>query len=206
MKRLLLVLLAALATLGCGASDGDTLDPMSIDPWHQWGSTQVANMQGLGGGGAPPGVTLQQLVDVKYNYPTEWKFFFAVQLSHAVQGVPLPGSAYVDIALTLGIGRSNTRIEQFSKYLFTSAEISAQATKFSDNTEVTPTDPTGTPAPNIIRAFPAQSIQITAQLFSTAPIPANDILTAVVTAYVAPATHIRPEWFKGKFGSELGGR
>jgi len=185
------------------------------DPWHQWGSTQDVVMIGAGGVQAPPPVRAQQLVRVEYKYPVTWAFFLSVQVTHSNMAVPLINAVFVDFDVNIGVGRSNVHLDPFARAQFSGVQVqqAGLAFRFADSVQAEPLDPfTGfdptalQPAPNIVRQLTAQSIQIGATLRSTGAQTLNDQIMASITAYVAPLNHVRPEWFAGEFGNELGGR
>lgn len=185
------------------------------DPWHQWGSTQNVEMIGAGGVSAPAPVRAQQLVRVEYHYPITWAFFLSAHITHSNMAVPLINAVIVDFDVNIGVGRSNVHLDPFARAQFSGVQVqqAGLAFRFSDSVQAEPLDPfTGfdpaslQPAPNVVRQLTAQSIQIGATLRSTGAQTNGDQIMAAITAYVAPITHVRPEWFIGKFGNELGGK
>lgn len=187
------------------------------EPWHQWGSSQTAIMLGLGGVSAPQGVPANQIVQVEYKYPVTWSFNIACRVSYQdPAGAPALNAVFVDLFCQWGVGRSNFRMDPFARFGFSAVQMQSAilSQRVADSVQLEPLDPFTSfdppapfqPAPNILRTLSAQSIQMGAVLYSTGAQTAGSTIVAEVTAYVAPMTHVRPEWFAGRLGPELGGR
>lgn len=178
-----------------------------VTPWHLWGSTQVVQM--VGTASTPPHQDTQQLVNAQAKLPLSWKFNLLVKCTYVdAGGLPPINSYYVDFLTTWGVGRSNEQVETFGRCMFTPTDlIGSRNYRQADKIQVVPMDATDpTAAPVWFDTLTASSIQIRASLYSTGAQTVGSVLTASISAYVSPITHVRPEWFNGQFGEEMGGR
>lgn len=173
-----------------------------MEPWRMWGNSQtVASKMSV----VPILQTTQQLVRIAYGRPETWNFLFAVELLD--NNLPAePGILTVDFDLTVGIGRAQNTIKSFEQIVFYWAP-GAWSTKQGTSkytASVQPplrNDQVATSYPDEITDFVAQDIQLKATVTLSGGPNINNVVTSTVSAYFAPAAHIRPEWFEriGKF-------
>ena len=207
MKRALLLSVFLLA-----CSDHE-MNPSPIPPpWHMWGTIQNGQMTGVAL--VSSDVLLQQLVRVDYKRPETWSFLFWVQLQSATADVPV--AVNFDFNVIIGVGRSAAIIEPFKRVQFplaatTAANINAtHPFLFGTRVQVPLLDPADT-VPNLVEWFPAQDITIAGRATSTGSIGAGNVLSFQMGAFVAPRSHVRPDWFTEEMGAqflgtETGGR
>jgi hypothetical protein len=171
---------------------------MGIPPWLMWGSTQavplnVALFQAF--------ISTPQVARIDYARPDTWSFLL---------GAELPDAAFTGIAnyevdvifdLTIGLGRAAFEMPAFETFTFGNV-VNPGATKIYSTEVQGPLRITGDLVPNLIREFPAQSINVTARVNATLSGSPTSNLTGTlqISAFFSPRTHIRPEWFKdGRF-------
>ncbi len=178
-------------------------------PWHMWGTTQIGSLTGVAL--VSSSFRTPQLVRINYGRPETWNFLLWVQLISASADVPV--AVNFDFIVTTGLGRTSVTIDPFVRVNFplvetTSANINATK-PFRVTTQVQmPEVIASDTEPNVIRYFPGQDIQVSARVESTGSINAGNVLRFQVGAWLAPKTHIRPEWFQDENqfrGSEQGG-
>lgn len=204
---------ALFLALFCFACSDADMNPSPIPPpWHMWGTTQVGLMTGVAL--VSSDVQLPQFVRVDYKRPETWTFLFWVQLQGATADVPV--AVNFDFNVILGVGRSSAIIEPFKRVQFPIAETTAaninavHPFRFGTRVEVPLLDPADTVA-NLVEYFPAQDITIAGRATSTGSIGAGNELRFEMGAFVAPRSHVRPDWFEGDpsvqfLGAETGGK
>lgn len=173
-----------------------------IEPWRMWGNSQTftSKMSVV-----PIIQNTQQLVRIAYGRPETWNFFFAVELlDNNVPGDP--GILTVQYDLTIGIGRAQNTIKSFETLEFYWAlgdwPLKQGTSKYSASVQPPiRKDLVATSFPDEITDFVAQDIQLKAVVTLTGGPNINNEVTSTVSAYFAPAAHIRPEWFErvGRF-------
>lgn len=182
-----------------------------VPPWHLWGSTQSAKIIGIGTPIDPAGVTTPQIVNIDYHYPIAWNFFLSARVSQFTNS---PAQLQVQFDLQIGVGRSNTLIENFWRIFWRGGFGLDNALRWTTQVQAPPSDdlpppqPTTPPEPTFCDQIVAQSLQLKANVSAT-PFggTVNDSIVVDVSAYFAPVSHIRPGWFRGNFnGGELDGR
>lgn len=165
-------------------------------PWHMWGTLQDSQLNGVAA--VSSDVQLPQLVRVNYGRPETWTFLLWVQLNSATADVPV--AVNFDFNFLIGLGRAPATIVPFKRVVFpiadtTAANINAvHPFRFATRVQVPLLDPTDA-VPNLVEWFPAQDIQIGARATSTGSIGAGNILRFQMGAWVAPRSHMRPDWF-----------
>lgn len=188
----------------------------NISPWHMWGSSQtLVAEQAVAGETAE--AQPQQLSHIQYARPDTWRFFFAATLMRfqpAVPGELLSGDLNIAAGfdVTLGVGRSQIIIPNFRVFTFTNIIfLSPVPRRLYASNAPAPTDMAGGPL-TITFGVPitdlcAESIQVVARMtlsVGASPPLARARVSVDMTSFLAPKTHIRPEWFgiedKGFYG------
>lgn len=173
-----------------------------IPPWHLWGDSKIIEV--------PYSVALlnfysSQVAKVSYGRPETWTFYFA---SRILNLTPDDTAGEIDIYfdVTIGVGRSQVTMEGFERHMFSWTNAPSPIGGLKYSTEVYGPNRTDIPIPpaytipsNIISEITAQDIQVQARAVYTGGTIVPKSATVEVTAYFAPRSHIRPEWFKGEF-------
>ncbi len=179
----------------------------NIPPWQMWGVSQVVNIANLADSSGPNGSfgrKTANLINVNYARPDTWTLMLGVKIE-LVTGSFLGGSTPVpQFHVSVGLGLLNYQIPdawqpQFSGVLTPGSFVEAYTTELTGLTDVTGVIPVE--RSRNLRELPAQSLQVIGQF------DYQGIGSATVTflAMAAPRSHVRPDWFNGHFGSELGG-
>lgn len=216
MPSLLLVILA-FGSL-CSCADYDPVLPPEetetmrngVPPWHMWGDTKQIEV--------PYSVAIvnfysSQIARISYGRPETFDFFFA---SRILNLTPDDTAGEIDIYfdVTIGLGRSQVTLEGFEHHMFywTAAPSPQNVMKYSvevfgpPRTDI-PIPPATTIPENRISEITAQDIQVSARALYTGGTIVPKSATVEVSAFFAPRSHIRPEWFKGEFpGGEDAGK
>jgi hypothetical protein len=182
-----------------------TIAPDGGPPWLMWGTseeliltTESAAVMG--------GIVSQQLANVDLRHPTNWTILVAVT-QVVFSPVVDPMGVQVNFNIRFGVGRS---VLDFAPVVMQWGNAELQPDGIGDQKVLTefpvaPLVPAG-PA-NLVRKFPAQSIQIGADLRSLVAMGPGTTIRAQVTTFCAPITHVRPDWFLGHMaGGETNGR
>jgi hypothetical protein len=142
----------------------------------------------------------QQVIRVNYARPESFNFLLSAQLAKVPEPAN-PGQIRVRWDLTVGLGRSNTTLIQFEQYLFTWTGPTNPTGQLKYTTEVvSPLREDGVlTTGGIIDHIVAQDITLGARIDfgGTGPFPESAVVQ--LSAYFAPVSHIRPEWYEGKF-------
>jgi hypothetical protein len=165
----------------------------SIAPWFLWGGTKTLTMTNPFPVSADGVIgPTEQIAQVQGDFPTVWRFLFVAKLQPLP--VPQPGIVVtVQFNLRVGISRDHVEIPRFAKLELDPIDnvkaltIAPQPLLFSIDT-VAP----------LIDQFPAESIYLFATLDS-GPLQGNQVVSVDVSALFAPVSHVRPEWYAGKF-------
>lgn len=203
--RALAVALALLAACNAPDETMSTIAPDGGPPWLMWGTseelvltTESAAVMG--------GIVSQQLTNVDLRHPTNWTLLVAVS-QVVFSPVVDPMGVQVNFNIRFGVGRS---VLDFAPVVMQWGNAELQPDGIGDQKVLTefpvaPLVPAG-PA-NLVRKFPAQSIQIGADLRSLVAMGPGTTIRAQVTTFAAPITHVRPDWFLGHMaGGEINGR
>lgn len=174
-----------------------------LPPWHLWGNTQQFSVvSGAMGTGATAG---GQLIKISYKRPDTWHWFFMARIT---QLSPLPAGVQnvglqVDFDLIIGVGRSSIEMPSFDRFTWEAQAPAPQIilfqriwstqvlapNKFQSNV-VPPTA-----IANPLNQVTASDIQVNCRL---SPTGVNNYVydaQVEVSAYWAPKTHVRPDWF-----------
>jgi hypothetical protein len=172
-----------------------------VDPWLLWGSTQTVSVQV----NAQRIVQAPQLANIDYHHPTTWRFLLVAKAA-GFQGTPPSTSVIVEFDLQVGVGRSNVYLGNFCQMELPAIDFTSLTYgQFCTAVDAPPAVPAGVPIRSQrIDLLPAQSIQCAGRV-TAGPSPGTTF-NVELSAFFCPETHIRPEWFAGNFGSELGGK
>ena len=170
---------------------------------------------------ANPRLSNIQVANVNYLRPETWSFFFGVELM-GVSGAPAADVDFtIKFDLIVGVGRDNfdTLIDDslprnaFATFLMrvpagvVPPNPAFQYKRWTTQTLSPPTDDSvGATSRLPLTWFPAQDIRCRASLYQVTG-GANIGADFRLSAFFAPRSHMRPDWFVEKFsGEELGGR
>lgn len=180
-------------------------------PWHMWGNSQQLSTTLLAGqfGESVSG----QLVKVTYKRPETWHFLLAAKFLPGGTAAPLGTLLDLNIVfeLTIGIGRSIFQTFAFTEFRFRWENANAPTNVLLWATQVNAAalfQNVAVPIPADVRPVTqvvAQDIQLNfraALLLSGAAVGYPYTASAEVSAFFAPKTHVRPDWFR-KAGEEL---
>lgn len=193
-----LPVLLALLLVACGdGEDEDMVKRSGPPPWHMWGDTRVIDV--------PTSIVLlstqtTQLARVAYGRPETFDFFFGARIID-VQTVATMGGVQIWFDVTIGLGRSHFELPGFEYFSWDWTVLPAPLNQPKYSTEVLgPIRVDASPTiENRIGEITAQDIQVSARIiYGSFGIP-NSTAKVEVTAFFAPRSHIRPEWFKGEF-------
>lgn len=182
-------------------------------PWLFWGSDQTVEFRdsGLSMAGTVTAIS-PQLARIDYGRPETWSFFIGAKFERASR-FPDPGTVIgveVNFLVTLGLARTSRSIVLGPLNFEVSGDIPPSdnpvvglvAWRVQSRTPVRiPADPANPLHWAEIDSFPAQSINCVATVRgSSGPAPSGWTGTMTVSAFFAPKSHVRPEWFaNGRF-------
>lgn len=161
-----------------------------IPPWHMWGNQLAINLVATG---APADVVSSQLVNINYGRPDTWTWLFWGQVISDT-GAGNPGVLQVRFNLTVGVGRTKLTMADFVTFVI-------------GPPLPTPGQPfwtTSTPdsSARVLMDIPAQDIILNVNSIITGGAAPGTAIALNVGAMFAPKSHIRPEWYEGKFRGE----
>lgn len=162
-----------------------------------------------------------QVANVNYGRPETWSFFFGVELV-GTSGAPAADDDFtIKFDLIVGLGRDNfdTLIDDslprdaFARFLMrvpagvTAPNPALQFKRWTTESVSPQTDDAvGAASRRPLTWFPAQDIRCRASLYQATGGP-NIGATFRLSAFFAPRSHVRPDWFVESFaGKETGGR
>lgn len=165
---------------------------MGYPPWHMWGNAQTIQITSVGPSTPVIPIQTQQLLQVMYARPESWRFFCAARLLTVTPAAGAGGLIDMQFEIQMGVGRSTIIIPNFVNFQWDpNTDVSQQ--RWTDQA-VGSLRFNGDTQPNIINVFTAQNIQAVART-SYVQLPGPFTATIEVAMHVAPATHIRPEWY-----------
>lgn len=184
--------------LGCGGRTEGSDDDLKIQhpqtvtpPWHLWG--QESTLQVVTNSATPVVNQSAQLARVKYNRPDSWRFLFTATLESLVDPVPAGAFIFVDFALQIGVGLTVKKIERFCRFTFDPPYTLPDRRWTGAGLE--PSRGVGAPAQRFIDVITAEAIQCDATVSVQAGSGAGSTAVINLSAFFAPATHIRPDWY-----------
>jgi hypothetical protein len=166
---------------------------MGYPPWHMWGNAQTIQITSVGPSTPVIPVTTQQLLQVMYARPESWRFFCAARLLTVVPAAGVGGLIDMQFEIQMGMGRSTIIIPNFVNFQWDpNTDVTQQrwtdqavgSIRFNGDTQPLP----------IVDVFTAQNIQALART-TYVQLPGPFTATIEIAMQVAPATHIRPEWY-----------
>lgn len=182
-----------------------------VPPWHMWGNSQTLRVNAETTD-TPAPVSSGQLVKVSYKRPETWHFLLSARIINAPE-VTLENELAITVFFDVisGVGRSQSQLLTFETFSW--GWVQNQPPPYS---KVLWTQQVQTPAlrmvfdsdsgeyvddPNSVRVFNelvGQDVQVNCRVaFFMRGINEGDqsFADVEVSAYFAPKTHVRPDWF-----------
>jgi hypothetical protein len=162
------------------------MPPNGIAPWHMWGNQLPVDLVATG---VPADVISTQVVNINYGRPETWSWIMWAQVvSDSNPGAT--GVVQVRFNLTAGVGRTRLTMNDFVKFVWTPT---------LPNPTITWTTTTTDPESRILSDLPAQDIILNANCIITGGAAPGTKVSLYVGAMFSPKSHIRPEWYEGRF-------
>jgi hypothetical protein len=174
-----------------------------------WGDTKVIT---LGTGGFSLTTVASQIAKISYRRPETWSFLFAARLLEGNTVNPVNTDIFVDFILIAGIGRSSVELLNresvlagvapgFCRMVFSwpgggagpigrAKWAAAVNSPELDDTVVAPST-----SRTLIDHICAEDIQCSARALIRLSGPSPSSARVEVSAYFAPRSHVRPDWF-----------
>lgn len=188
------------------------MDPIS--PWHMWGTSQRVQLVGELTAVSNQPAKNSQLARVNFRRPETWSFFLSASIS-ATPAASVSSDLDVSFGIIIGVGRSNVYVPKFVSFHFVVPANAAvppppyEAQKWAMSATSPPFDDS---SPTVLATglqFPAQDIQCYANSSYSGTGASGLIADVTLSAFFAPATHVRPDWFNEEglqfLGGETGG-
>lgn len=167
-------------------------------PWLMWGSAQTINVKGS------DVASSGQLCQIDYRRPDTWHFLIYGVVTRA-SNIDPGTFLNIDIALTIGLGRTTIPIPNFARLTWGpgGATIQPNVVRACTTVEVAKENATRV-SNNVINEVVFQNLQST---WSAAFVESNANSQADVqlTMFWAPKNHVRPEWFNSPLAHFPGG-
>jgi hypothetical protein len=182
-----------------------------LAPWKMWGSTQLLTIDRTNFS------TREQAVKLNYRRPDSFQFFFHCQIIQGPNVVPIGGILSVTFDVILGVGRSavntaqsDTTLDSFAifNWTLTGGAGTPMNPKWTTATQTQQMRDNDATSRMVCDSFVGEDINGSVRAETSI---VTEVWKVAATAYVAPRTHIRPDWFgdgpNGKrfIGGELGG-
>ena len=163
-------------------------------PWHMWGNEVPVDLVATG---VPADVISTQLVNINYGRPDTWSWILWVRID-SDSGAGNPGVLQVRFNLTAGVGRTKLTMDNFATFIWGPP---------LPNPTMTWTTTTTDPQARLLSDLPAQDIILNAKSIITGGAAPGTAIGLRIGAMFAPKSHVRPEWYEGRFpGGEDEGR
>lgn len=173
------------------------MPPTGIPPWHMWGNELPVDLVATG---APFDIISPQIVNINYGRPETWSWIMWARIV-ADNAIGNPGVVQVRFNLTVGIGRTKLTMDDFVTFIFTPILPTVGLHYTTTTLDETPD------ADRVLADFPAQDIILNANCIITGGAAPGSAVSLYVGAMFAPKSHIRPEWYEGRFpGGEDNGK
>jgi hypothetical protein len=180
-----------------------------IPPWHMWGNSQTLTIDAVASD-EPTTFVPGQLAKVSYKRPESWHWVFAARLVSFTQPIPGVGATAritVHFDLIIGSGRAQQTLPSFDRFDWVWEGLQVPPMNHVMWSSVARTPPLGyrfnvvwEPDPATIRTietFTAQDIQLTTRLeYFLSGFASRPSATVEVAAFLAPKTHVRPDWMR----------
>lgn len=177
------------------------MQPKGPPPWHMWGNELPVDLVATG---APFDIISPQIVNINYGRPETWSWIMWARVIND-SGVGLPGVVQVRFNLTVGVGRTKLTMEDFVMFIFSPTLPNLGTSWTTSTTDDTPLA-AGANA-RVVGDFPAEDIILNANCIITGGAAPGTTVGLQVGAMFAPKSHVRPEWYEGRFpGGEDNGR
>lgn len=178
------------------------MQPKGPPPWHMWGNELPVTLVATG---APFDIVSPQLVNINYGRPETWSWIMWARVVSNSAGGAVPGVVQVRFNLTAGVGRTKLTMDDFVTFIY-SPLLPALGTSWTTSTTDDTPLAVGATA-RIVQDFPAQDIILNANCIITGGAPPGTIVELQIGAMFSPKSHIRPEWYEGRFpGGEDNGK
>lgn len=165
-----------------------------MPPWHMWGNQLHITVTATG---VPADVDSSQLINIDYGRPETWSWIMWYQVI-ADTGGGNPGVLQVRFNLTTGIGRTKFTIPDFV-FFINGPPLPTPTMSYTTST----VDREGRNLVDIV----GQNIILNVTTVLTGGAAPGTQVDLLVGAMFAPKSHIRPEWFEGRFrGGENEGK
>jgi hypothetical protein len=187
-------------------------------PWLLWGDKETVKVSSSPG--AAFASSAFQLAKIDYKRPETWTFFFGAKILNP----PAPNLATnvrldVNFDLMIGIGRSffDTQYDRpilqqhfcNMAWVWLAGPTSRETPpRYATQVLAPALDDTAPTVRQVVSSFPAESIQVQGNVRLTAFEPVE--VKVQLSAFFAPRTHVRPDWYQVDgvpfAGGETGGR
>lgn len=180
-----------------------------LPPWHMWGNGELITVDDAVGVAVTPRVS-QQIARINYKRPETWTFWIGAKLTGGAENLGVgDGLVRLIVDIIPGVGRSSFLTAQNQSplvairpafvdfhWVVPAGAIPGQSinnVKYTTTAITPPLDDRDAETVRTVEWFPAQDIQCEATLIKLSADIAS--VTAEVTAFFAPRTHVRPDWF-----------
>lgn len=190
-----------------------------LTPWHMWGNSIDVPVNASFGGVFDAPVATGQLLKVAYKRPESWHWVFEarfVSVSRA-NAVAETSNLAIEWDVILGHGRSQTKLAAFDRWQWlwgdtggvqnapvgtvmwaTQTLTAPLGYRFNGTTNSYEPDPT---TARVVTQIVAEDIQVNARLiFQTSGAAMSAVIG--ISGYIAPKTHIRPDWSQMRVAPE----
>jgi hypothetical protein len=150
--------------------------------------------------GAPFDIISPQIVNINYGRPETWSWIMWARIV-ADNAIGAAGVVQVRFNLTIGVGRTKLTMDDFVTFIFSPVLPTLGLHYTTTTLDDTPD------ADRVLADFPAQDIILNANCIITGGAAPGSAVSLYVGAMFAPKSHIRPEWYEGRFpGGEDNGK
>lgn len=164
------------------------MPPNGIPPWHMWGNHLNIHLEATG---APFDISTLQLVNINYGRPETWSWIFWSEVT-ASSNPGAPGVVQARFNVTTGVGRARLTIPDFVMFIYT---------PILPNLNLRYTTSTVDSETRVISDLPTQDLIINVNAIITGGAAPGTTVDLTVGAFFAPKSHIRPEWYEGRFSA-----
>lgn len=191
----------------------------ALSPWQMWGTSTIVTSHQRGG-------QSQQVARVNYGRPETWSFFLGARILTLDNPTALNNvSIAVQWQLVLGLGRDSfqtptldgpsglaipSTVQPFAFFCWrdippnTDPSAVVNNPRYTTQSRTAPLDDSDATSKFPIDWFCAQDIQCSALVTQSSNIIVS--CTVELTAFFAPRSHVRPEWYADDEGSRFRGQ